>query len=108
MTTPDINKILKANPRPCKYGAPLGYSHHNQSDGPMLCQRVRLDSGGYAPDNTYWGSGEALWCAFNPEDDKFAPAMGTRAFVRARSRAEALSKFDEHYGDNIAFIKPAK
>jgi hypothetical protein len=105
MTTPDINKILKANPRSCTYGAPLGYHHHNDSDSELYCQRVRIDAGGYAPDNTYWGHGETLWCAFNGEDDKFAPAMGTRAFVRAGSMAEAISKFDDQYGDNVTFVK---
>lgn len=90
MTTPDINKILAANKRSAQYGAPLGAGNFDKSDSPLYLQRVRFSDGDYAPDNTYWGMPADLWCAFNGEDDDFAPAMGTRIYVRAKNRNEAV------------------
>lgn len=89
MTTPDINRILAANPRSCARGAPLGDRNLTDAHSPLYLQRVRFTDGCYAPDNTYWGMPADLWCAFNGEDDDFAPAMGTRIYVRAKNRREA-------------------
>jgi len=95
--TPDINKILAANKRSAQYGAPLGAMNRDKADSPLYLQRVRFSDGCYAPDNTYWGMPADLWCAFNGEDGQFAPAMGTRIYVRAKSRREAaLSILDDH------------
>lgn len=87
---PNINKILAADQRACHRGAPLGDPGFNESASPLHLQQVRLDSGGYGPDATYWGlGGDRLYCAFNGDDERFAPAMGTRLYVRAANRKEA-------------------
>jgi hypothetical protein len=85
MTTPDINKILRDNPRHSKYGAPFG--HHNvfTPGEPLHLQLVRLIDGDYGPDGTYWGGGgEHLWCAFS------ADGCATRIYVRAYTRDQAV------------------
>ena len=101
MSTPDINKILAASPRTSARGAPLGHRDIFAGETKLYLQRVRVDSGGYAPDGTYWGSstagGGSIWCAFNKEDDTFATAQGTCIYVRARSRTEAKVKVYAHY-----------
>ena len=102
MKTPNINQILAKNPRSCRYGAPLGYRPHNESESPLYLQRVLMVDGDYATDGTYWGSlsGEPLWCAFNGEDcEKFAPAMGSRIFVRAKTRAQAIAEILDRWPD---------
>lgn len=89
----NINQILKSRPRNCSRGAPLGdHGPSEYQDGPMYCQKVHLDSGGYAPDGTYWGRGEAIYCAFNGGS---APAMGFRQYVRASSRNMAVFKLHQ-------------
>lgn len=106
MPTPNINQILRANPRSCKYGAPMGAINRNDSDSPLYLQRVHFVDGDYGADGTYWGGGrgtEPLWCAFNGEDDKFAPAMGTRIYVRAKNRREAALRVLADY--DVEFIK---
>lgn len=87
MATPDINKILRATLRPCRYGAPMGA--RDAEDGGLqglYLQRVRFVDGDYAPDGTYWGGGRGakpLWCAFS--------ACGkTRLYGRGNTRSEAL------------------
>ncbi len=97
---PDINQILSRNPRSCTFGAPMGDRDTDQSDSPLHVQRVRLVDGDYGPDGTYWGGGgEHIYCAFNGEDDKYAPAMGTRIYVRAYTRAGAIEAIRESYPD---------
>lgn len=98
---PDINQILAESPRSCTYGAPLGARNYDDASSPLYVQRVSLDSGGYARDNTYWGlaRGEHLYCAFNGEDEEFATAAGTRIYIRARSRAEAIALLSIDYSD---------
>lgn len=99
---PDINKILAQNMRSCKYGAPMGDRDTDQSDSPLYVQRVRFVDGDYGPDGTYWGASSQagyVYCAFNGEDDKYAPAMGTRIYVRAHTRAEAIKVIRESYPD---------
>lgn len=96
-STPNINAILKASPRSCRYGAPLGAG--SWCDGPstarLYCQRVRMVDGDYAPDGTYWGGGRgtvSLWCAFR--------ADGTaRVYVRASTRLEALRQAVDEFPD---------
>lgn len=105
--TPDINKILANNPRPSKYGAPLG--DHNQRDdltSRLYLQRVRFTDGDYAPDGTYWGAPANLWCAFNAEEGDYAAAMGCRIFVRAESRIEAQLELLRDYPDSV-FVGPS-
>lgn len=85
MTTPDINKILKASPRNCKFGAPMGAaSGINNPEFPLYVQKIRLIDGDYAADGTYWGgSSEPLWCAFSVEGSN-------RDYIRAVSREEVV------------------
>lgn len=87
--TPDINKLLRARPRASRYGAPLGYSNHD--DAPegarRYCQRVRFVDGDYGPDGTYWGSGEPLYAVFTADRE-------TLCYYRARDRADALRQHD--------------
>jgi hypothetical protein len=94
MTTPDINKILKANPRSCTYGAPLGASNYVDSDTTRLyLQRIRPVDYDYAPDGTYWGFGSGtppLWCAFDVEGE-------VRVYVRARTREQAMKEILNDY-----------
>lgn len=106
MSTPDINKILRADGRSCKYGAPLGDSNFNESYEPVYLQRVRFIDGDYGPDGTYWGytQGEHLYCAFNRETPDHAAGHGTRIYVRAESRQEAKAEVLERY-PSTKFIK---
>lgn len=56
---PDINKLLRARPRPGRYGAPMG-AHNRRDAAPgtkLYCQRVRPVDGDYGADGTYWGFG---------------------------------------------------
>ena len=95
-----INKILRSNPRPGKYGAPMGSRNMADSVTPLHLQRVHFVDGDYGPDGTYWGYDGAnyLWCAFNGSDcPEYAPAMGSRIYVRARSRAGAVAAVLEGY-----------
>lgn len=91
MTTPNINALLKANPRPCARGAPLGESNRLDpewdKDQPPYVQRVRFVDGDYGPDGTYWGASDSvggLYCAFD------STAMRVRIYVRAHTRGGAL------------------
>jgi len=81
----NINQYLKANPRDCRYGAPMG--HHNYSTPEDLCylQRITLNQG-YAPDGTYYGSGEPIYCALG---------KNTRLFVRAKTRELAKQALED-------------
>lgn len=101
MSTPDINKILKASPRSSKRGAPMGDSNFNETTAPLYLQRVRFVDGDYGPDGTYWGytQGEHLYCAFNRETTAYAAGHGTRIYVRAGSRAQAKSEVQQDYPD---------
>ena len=94
----DINRILRADPRPCRYGAPMGDSgwinknrdgDEVESESRLYCQRVRFVDGDYGPDGTYWGGGRdvlPLYCVFDREDT-------TRRYYRAKSRADAVAQF---------------
>ena len=104
MTTPDINALLKADPRSCRYGAPLGcddYIHEDWDNSvPLHVQRLRFIDGDYAADGTYWGAGsDALYCAFDPT------AMQVRIYVRAHTRGGALRKLRKHYPE-LTFHRP--
>jgi hypothetical protein len=91
MKTPDINKLLKSAPVNCKYGAPMGQSNRfDNPDEPLYVQRVRMIDGDYAPDSTYWGGGEPLYCAFSNSN---------RIYIRASNRPEALEKVLEERPD---------
>lgn len=101
----NINTFLRAYPRSCKYGAPMGDG--NIVDGPLKnlrCQRVYLSDGDYGPDGTYWGASARdghIYCAFNDgrDGDAFAPARGVRIYVRAhtyeQAKREVLKKWPE-------------
>ncbi len=107
--TPDINKILRKNPRSGKFGAPLGARNHHDSTSRVYLQRIRFVDGDYGADGTYWGQGskasDRLWCAFNGYDDPdFEVAQGTRAYVRAATREEAKTGLLETYPD-MEFIR---
>ena len=95
--TLNINRILASRPVTCRYGAPMGMRNCNDSTSPLLLQRIRFVDGDYSADGVYWGGGSPLWCAFNAEDDQFAPAMGSCVFVRADDRAEALAIITSQY-----------
>jgi len=91
MTTPNINTILRNDPRNSRFGAPMGDSDTYDMTPKLYLQRINFVDGAYGPDGTYWGMGVPMWCAFN------APAaQGTRVYVRARTReaakAEVLAK----------------
>lgn len=106
MATPDINKLLKNDPRSCKYGAPMGDSDciddDWDGDKPLHVQRVRFVDGDYGPDGTYWGASAeegGIYCAF---DDS---AMEVRIYVRAHTRGEALRVLREKYPE-LTFHRP--
>jgi len=100
--TPNINQILKSEPRNNLYGAPLGDANFvDDIEDPMYVQRVKFIDGDYAPDGTYWGGGEPLYCAFTN-----ATSIN-RIYVRANSRAEAIASILEGYPD-AKFIKGTK
>jgi hypothetical protein len=84
MTTPNINTILRTDPRNSRFGAPMGDSDRYDMTPKLYLQRVNFIGWYYGPDGTYWGMGAPMWCAFN------APAaQGTRVYVRAKDRAAA-------------------
>lgn len=87
MVTPNINRILRADPRSGKYGAPMGASNRaGHPRGKLYCQRVQFIDGDYGADGTYWGGNSPLYCVFDAENT-------TRWYVRASSRREALAAF---------------
>lgn len=90
MKTPDINKLLRARPRSCQYGAPLGRS--NVDDAPeterRYCQRIRFVDCDYSADGTYWGGSSPLYAVFSAD-------LATLCFYRARTRADALAAHAE-------------
>lgn len=105
----DINQILRKDPVPCKYGAPLGQRDTLETvdKTPLYLQRVRWVSGDYSPDGTYWGHGTEsdMWVAFNgPLDPEYQPGFGTRIWVRARNRKEAAEEIREDHPD-VKFVK---
>lgn len=104
MKTPNINQILRIDRRSCARGAPMGDSDWLCSAGPLLCQRIRFIDGDYAADGTYWGGGHQslpLWCAFDPLD----PELGTRLYIRALNRREAVAELSAKY-PLLTFKKP--
>lgn len=81
----DINKTLREHPVNCRCGSPMGSANvQGDSTEKLYLQRIRLDSGGYDPSGTYWGSGQPLYCAFGED--------GTESYYRAWSREEAKQK----------------
>lgn len=93
----NINKMLRATPRSCKYGAPMGARNEYADDGKALyLQRVYM-SQGYSPDGTYWGDPNDIYCAFSPD-------MSTCIFTRANSRRDAIAQLRRDY-ENINFLK---
>lgn len=96
--TPNINKILKADPRSSKYGAPLGDADRfDNGDELLYIQRVAMIDGDYAPDGTYWGGypSKPLYCAFSDMN---------RIYVRAMGRKQAMGLIQERY-PGVRFIK---
>jgi len=90
MTTPDINKLLRAWPRSSRCGAPMGYCNHNDApeDARRYCQRVRFVDSDYGADGTYWGGGARLYAVFTAD-------LETLCYYRACDRADALRQHDE-------------
>jgi hypothetical protein len=85
-----IDALLRAHPRPAKYGAPMGASNrYDAAPGARLyCQRVRFVDGDYGPDGTYWGSGGApLYAVFSAD-------LETLAYYRATSRSDAAAQHE--------------
>ena len=84
MTTPNINTILRKDPRTTRFGSPMSDSDRYDMTPKLYLQRINMVDVAYGPDGTYWGMGIPLWCAFN------APAaQGARIYVRAKHRADA-------------------
>ena len=90
--TPDINKLLKAEPVSSKYGAPMGAADRFDNEEELLyVQQVHFVDGDYAPDGTYWGNmaqGPYLWCAFSEHN---------RIYIRASNRNHAIALVQETY-----------
>lgn len=87
MKTPDINQILRATPRSCSRGAPLGAGNtFDEDSGPLYVQRINFIDGDYAADGTYWGGRPSapLWCGFSFDGL-------SRVYVRAHNRDEAIA-----------------
>ena len=89
--TPDINKLLKERPRPCRYGAPMGARSYDEAPKGVLryCQRVRFVDGDYGPDGTYWGGGRenlSLYAVFTQD-------LETLCYYRAKNRADAMAQY---------------
>ena len=103
MKTVDINQLLRLDRRSCARGAPMGDRNTVESTSPLYLQRVRFIDGDYAPDGTYWGASRTagpIWCAFNGHDyPDYAAAKGTRIYVRAHTRKEAVEKVLKDYPD---------
>lgn len=92
----NINQLLRATPRKCTYGAPMGHAGYINPDQPLTglrCQRITLVDGDYGPDGTYWG--------YMPRDHMYAvfdgPALTTLKFYRATSRNDAIAQFHDQY-----------
>lgn len=88
MKSPDINVLLRARPRSCKYGAPMGAVSRIGEGLPdrLYCQRLRFTDGAYGPDGTYWGAPRNVWAIFSAD-------LSTLYYVRAATRLEALARF---------------
>lgn len=105
MSRVDINAILRADPRPGKFGAPMG--DRDRGVLPLrnlYLQRVRFVDGDYGADGTYWGGGAGnnnLWCAFSAPD-----AKTVRLYVRAGDRRRAADQLAREY-PGISFRKSA-
>lgn len=86
---PNINALLRANPRPCRYGAPLGAMNRDAAPGHVrrYCQRVRFTDGDYGADGTYWGSGGGPLYAV------FTQNLETLCYFRAPNRASAMAQY---------------
>lgn len=107
MATPDINQILRNDPRHVKYGAPMGARDRLDEDWdhsePLHVQRVRLVDGDYGPDGTYWGASEVaggIYCAFDPTAEQ------VRVYVRGHTRGCALRALQREY-PTLTFHKPS-
>lgn len=103
MTT-NINKILAKEYRHRPSGTPMGCKDVVEDVSRLLVQRVQMVDGDYAPDGTYWGNSPKhgyIYCAFDES------GYGTRIWVRAHSRAEAVRKVVETYPE-ARFIRAVK
>lgn len=97
LTKMNINKMLRDRKVSCKYGSPMGMRNEwADDDKPLYLRRVYL-SQGYAPDGTYWGNPNNMYCAFNAD-------FSTRIFIRANSRRDAIAKLTANH-DGIKFLK---
>lgn len=105
MATPNINQILRKDPRHTSRGAPMGDTNFDEATSPLYLQRVHFVDGDYAPDGTYWGNnGTPLWCAFNGDDGENAAGHGSRIYVRAKTRDEAKTNTLADY-PNVRFFR---
>lgn len=108
----NINQLLRAIPRNCKYGAPMGHSgivRDAQSLTGLRCQRITLVDGDYGPDGTYWGymPREHMYAVFNGANVEFDAAWGLLKFYRASSRDDAIAQFHDQYPE-YSFARGSK
>lgn len=95
----NINSLLRARPRPCTYGAPMGARNRRDADprAKLYCQRVRLVDGDYAPDGTYWGGGRGtvpLYAVFSED-------LETLCFYRAWDYMRAKAMHRRESNENV-------
>ena len=101
MTTPNINTLLRAESVNSSRGAPMGASSRLEDPAqPLYVQRIKFVDGDYSADGTYWGGPPSipLWCGFAGTDN--------RIYVRALSRAEAITEILEQFPEAL-FRMPA-
>lgn len=103
--TININKILATEYSYRPSGTPMGARDVVEDLSRLYIQKVQMIGGDYAPDGTYWGGSPKhgyIYCAFDES------GYGTRIWVRAHSRAEAVLKVVEKYPEArfIRSIKP--
>jgi hypothetical protein len=77
----------------------MGGGYGLPSNQPLYCQRVILREG-YAPDGTYWGIGDRLYCLFDAD-------LEVMQYVRAPDARYARFLFRKIYGE-LAFKREMK
>jgi len=67
----------------------------------LRCQALRMEDGAYGPDGTYWGGPSRehghMYVIFNATDEEYKMARGVLKYYRAKSRAEAISQFNDEW-----------
>lgn len=96
MTTMDINERLQRDSVTGGMGR-RDWPAPTQTRVAFTLQRVKLDKGGYDLGGAYWGTGEALFCAWGDPVDGDPHQEQVRIFVRAKHKAEAREKVLAEY-----------